>query len=282
MRTPLLPFLLLLSIPVLSQIPNGGFETWNTVGAYEDPDGWSTMNALTYPSGNVLSCAEGNPGAVGASFAKVTTHNIPGLSVVAGVIFAGTNAHPGFPYDQRPATLNGQWQFYMQGGDVGYMTVTLSKWNPGTSQQEPVGVGYTYMSGVMPAWQPFSIPITYASALDPDTAYIQIISSLGGATDGSTLWVDDLQFGAALGVVEQPAVPELQLQQSPACDQLTIITREQLLVVVVVDMSGRELCRQSPNGSATTVRIAHLPAGIYAACARFRDGRSTAREFVKY
>jgi hypothetical protein len=280
MRTTLLSTLLSLSLPLLSQIPNGGFDAWHSTGDYDDPDGWTTMNALTFPMGGGLSCDKAPP-FVGQWAVKVTTRTTQQSVIVPGVIFAGTNEHPGFPYDQRPGMLNGEWRFSMEGGDVGYITVNLSRWNPDINGPEPVGAGYTYMSGALPAWQPFSIPITYVSGLVPDTATIQIISSYGAATDGSTLWVDDLQFSVPLGVAEPPAVQELQLRPSPDFDQLVVLAPEPLLEVLLVDMSGRELGRHAPNVSTTSVDIAELPAGVYLTRVRFADGHVAARAFVK-
>src|SRR5690349_2226963 len=96
MKKLLLAGFLSTSLPVLAQIPNGGFESWNTVEQWMDPDGWSTMNQLTYPAGSVLACQPGAPAPEGDAFVKVTTREVPGLGVVPGTLLSGTNQHPGF------------------------------------------------------------------------------------------------------------------------------------------------------------------------------------------
>jgi hypothetical protein len=201
--------------------------------------------------------------------------------MVAGFLNAGTIDHPGFPCAQRPTALSGQWQFNMQGGDVGSIQVLFGRWNPDLGEEEPVGLGQYLMSGVMPQWQPFTIPITYTSDLDPDTAYITIFSSSGVPVDGTTLWVDDLHFDLPLGVAEVPSVPEVRLRLSLSSNELVIIGDGLLQEVLLLDLSGRELTRGTPHANTAIVGIAALPAGPYVARARFGDGHVAARVFVK-
>lgn len=284
MRTHLrtsLAVLILIAARCSAQIPNGGFESWSSVGAYQDPDGWTTENSITWPAGQVLSCARGMPGVEGSSYAKVATLSLPGLGVLPGSLFTGTTEQPGFPYDQRPPSLDGEWQYHMQNGDVCLILVNLTHWNTGLGYRDVIGTGQWFGSGVLPAWQPFSMPINYSSGLDPDTAFIQIASSYGAASDGSTLWVDALAFATTTGMAERPSGAGVVLRPAFADDRITITAHGPIAGVDLLDMSGRELDHQAAKGDPLTMDVAQLPAGIWLARVFLADGRSAVCPFVK-
>lgn len=270
----------LFTLALFAQIPNGGFETWTASGGgYDDPNGWITWNAVTYPIGGSLSCEEGTPGAVGASFAKVTTQNVTGVGTLPGLIFTGDMTAPGFPYDQRPDAMNGQYQYDIPAGDGGTITVSLTRWNAGS--QESIGGGVLSITpGTLTSWTDFSIPIAYFSSAYPDTAVVTVMSSTGGGVPGSTVWVDDLSFGA-LSSVGEVNTASFVLTPTLTSGPLNISAGQELAEVSLLDMSGRLVSTQKLTGRTFQTDVQALPAGVYMVRVRLASGMVGTQVFVK-
>ncbi|MEO8591558.1 MAG: T9SS type A sorting domain-containing protein [Flavobacteriales bacterium] len=275
--------LFLFSAPCIAQVPNGGFETWSDVGGYDDPNQWVSFNSISFPIGAVLTCEQGTPGAVGASYVKLTTANVPGAGIVPGTLYSSADVIglEGFPYAVRSGSLTGQWRYAIGTGDQGIITVGMSKWNTTTLQRDIIGAGVLQATGSQANWQNFSIPINYVTAETPDSALIYIMSSSGAGVAGSTISVDDLAFGAATGMEQQDASPGFSLYPSPASDVLYITADNGATQVALVDVSGREVRTSSLNQSLATIPVSGLPAGIYVARVRFADGQMIVRPFIK-
>jgi hypothetical protein len=110
----------------------------------------------------------------------------------------------GFPYSQRPAALNGWYQFVPASGsgDQLYVIAIFTK----------AGQGVGATAGTIPtattSYRQFSLPTYYPVGDTPDTCQIliQITGAAGQAKVGSYFIIDDLSFGAATAV-EQSALP---------------------------------------------------------------------------
>ncbi|MCC6540838.1 MAG: hypothetical protein IT225_01320 [Flavobacteriales bacterium] len=270
-------------VPALlcAQIPNGGFETWSPSGmGYDDPDGWVTWNTISFPIDGTLNCEEGSPGAVGASFAKVTTLSVTGVGILPGFLFTGDMSAAGFPYASRPAAMNGMYQYNIPAGDGGTIAASFTKWVGGA--QTSVGGGVmTIAPGSQSSWGSFSIPITWLTADYPDTAVVTVMSSTGGGVAGSTVWVDDLEFGAFTGVHEAGTEITFTLAPSPATDVLTIAADRELREFEVIDLSGRVRAHENVIGRQVQVDVRTLADGMYVGRLRFADGTIANRTFVK-
>lgn len=59
----------------MAQIPNAGFENFTSMGAYDVPNGWGTMNNTTALA-SVYTAAKGTPGSPGASYLKLTSKTV--------------------------------------------------------------------------------------------------------------------------------------------------------------------------------------------------------------
>lgn len=273
----------LLSISLFAQLPNGSFENWTATGlGYDEPNGWVSWNSVSFPLGGVLSCEEGSPGAVGSSFAKVTTVNVTGVGVLPGLLFTGDATAAGFPYTSRPGALNGQYQFNIPAGDGGMFGVSFTKWNTGTQTQESVGAGVlTIPPGTQTSWANFSIPIVYSLPDNPDSAIVTILSSTGGGVAGSTVWVDDLSFGPASAVNEVAGLVNFTMTPTPATTELTINAQVGLAELTVMDLGGRVVRSESLTGLTATVGVEELATGTYLARIRFADGSFGSQVFMK-
>jgi len=266
MRKILLP-LALLPLLAHAQIPNGGFENWVDQGGYLDPVGWLTYNdiVIVTPGGWTATTVEqGSPGVVGAYHAVITTVAVPFGPIIQGWISAGSSSgNSGFPYTQRPGMLTGQWQYGIQPGDTAQVQVALSKWNSGTNSTEPVAFGTLEVTGSLGTWQAFAVPFTYISSETPDTAYIQIVSSIdfSAPVAGSFVKVDDLAFVGTVGMSEL-APMLVSVFPSPASNILTVTCSEPG-DLQLIDASGRVVLRSRIASNTATVDVLALASGLY-------------------
>ena len=64
-------------------ISNNGFEDWTSMGAYNNPDSWTSLNDMKAPM-STYTCVNGTPGPVGAT--NEVDFNILQLNVIAQTI----------------------------------------------------------------------------------------------------------------------------------------------------------------------------------------------------
>lgn len=184
------------------------------------------------------------------------------------------------PFTQRPGSLVGQWKYAPVADDQGTVVVQLSKWNTLTNERDEVGTGVAVASAAVSAWSPFSAPITYISALTPDTLSISVLSGLSSEVAGSAIWLDALAFSSSTGVGEVSDA-SITMFPSPVGDQLTIRTDASMQDVRVFGMDGRMVAQQRVNDRMVVVDVAGLRAGAYAVVIRQADGSELRRIIVK-
>ncbi len=194
-------FLLTLVFPLtgLAQIPNPGFETWTSLsgGTVLVPTGWITTNIppLAVP---ITQSATARTGSFSVQGAVVNYANL--------VSWAPTLMSY-FPYAQRPGSLTGYYRLTSIAHDSLFVIVWLYKQSLSTF----VAFGSFTTGASTGQWTKFTAPLTYASGVAPDTAWIEITAG-GGDDDsihvGTTYWLDDLAFeGTATAVKEQEPKP---------------------------------------------------------------------------
>lgn len=254
-------------------IPNNGFETWNNPNGYNVPDGWSTFNDLT-TSLNIYTCTKGVPGSPGASYIKLTSKSVPGMGVVPGMAVAGamdlsqTSTLGGFAYTDTPTALNRKWQYMASGADMGYISVTFTKWNSGMNMREVVGEGYVDLEGMEMSWANFSIPITFTSSEAPDTCSITLSASGDIPVANSYLYVDNLGFMGTTSVSESPILLDTQIYPNPFENELTVRTADPLnngpISVSIINGLGQVVFQEVQMLSAfKTITTQDFEAGIY-------------------
>jgi len=273
---------LLIAGACLSQtVPNGGFENWTDNGAGLEPNGWTTLNSFA-GGGGTAPVERVSQAAAGTYAAKVTTMEIDPLGVFPGILTLGDplSGAVGVPFTQRPGSLVGQWKYAPVADDQGTVVVQLSKWNTLTNERDEVGTGVAVASAAVSAWSPFSAPITYISALTPDTLSISVLSGLSSEVAGSAIWLDALAFSSSTGVGEVSDA-SITMFPSPVGDQLTIRTDASMQDVRVFGMDGRIVAQQRVNDRMVVVDVAGLRAGAYAVVIRQADGSELRRIIVK-
>jgi hypothetical protein len=271
-----LPCLLLLysHLSVSAQIPNAGFEDWVDHDGHLDPVGWYTYNNAY----NVINVFPESPGAYGNNCAVAVTsswNNDIGSGAVVGAIFldAGSPGLPieGMPYEERPYSLNGYFQYNCIIGDTGEIEVGLSRWNNITFESEMIAEGSIIFGGSINNWQAFSIPLTYASGELPDTAWIAIRSSRGLLLDyvnggwvniGSSLRIDNLEFAGYANIQDPIANYVINIYPALATDMLNITAIDNGNLTIY-DTTGRIVLERRMSIGVQVLNIASFKSGLY-------------------
>lgn len=180
-------------------IPNPGFETWNPNPNYDDPQGWGTINGLTYILGvkTVTKTTDKHSG----SFAmKLESKTVPLQGVAPGIAATGTiNAQTqgvdgGVAFNKRPIAMTGWYKYTPAAVDTGSVEAILTKWSGG--QRVEIGRAEFKVSNTVSSYTQFSVNFSYSSANAPDTLVMIILTSSGANTspNGTVLFIDDLAF----------------------------------------------------------------------------------------
>jgi hypothetical protein len=174
---------------LFAQVPNNGFENWTLDGNNDyNPDNWETTNSDPFVSVTALS-----PAYAGSYAMKVAAWS-PGFGTIAGV------ANCDFTFTQRPTTINICLKSNIVGNDICY--ISLGLWNGDTIVAGAGNCTYPIDSTIT-NWTCISFPITYSSAIFPDSATIMIIGGSSSAQLGTWIAVDEITFGnTPIGVAE--------------------------------------------------------------------------------
>jgi hypothetical protein len=259
-----------------AQVPNYSFENWTSMGTYDNPDGWATLNNTTTLA-SVYTVTKGTPGNPGTYYMKITSKTV-GPGVVGGIAVSGkldsmtVQPKSGFAFTQRPASFTGKWQHMIYGNSQGSVTATLTRWDSNSNTRIPVAVATQTLSGMAMSWANFSINFSYTDGGYPDTCIIVLKSSGANPTNNDYLWVDNLAFsGSVVGTgTEQSLLQQVSVFPNPAGSTMHVkmnLAKTQQVRIAICDLQGREV--QSENATlqagenTRTLDLSALARGTY-------------------
>ncbi|MBK7942669.1 MAG: hypothetical protein IPJ87_12480 [Flavobacteriales bacterium] len=260
--------------PAPDVLPNHEFELWDEVTS-EDPDGWSSFNALLapYQLASVIPSTQAHSGALSA---RITTLGV-GNDTIPGILTNGTvtgfGVSGGVPYADLPGTMNAWVQYQPSGQDTARILALFM--NGGV----PVGSAYAEVTGPTSGWTLLSAPAVVM--FTPDTLLLTVFS---GTNPGSVLWVDDVDLSGGNVGLAQERVPAARVYPVPADDALFVDAPvgAGLKAWVLRDVQGRELSRgrfATPHRASIDVR--GLPSGPGLLELDLTDGSRRMERFVK-
>lgn len=269
---------------IAQTVPNGSFENWNNSAGYPEPDGWATLNIFALFSGGDYGVTQETPGAVGSSYARLTcTADVDGLPTAAlaftGVfdVFGGTGS-TGFPVNNLPNFLSGQYRSVVNGDDLAGVACFFTRWNANAGVSDTLAVGILEITQSQSSWLNFDVPIMPLLDGTPDSCTIFLVAGGGNAPEvGNYFDVDDLHFtGGAASVNELTQAP-FNAWPNPLSNllQLDLSTMENMNDVTIYDTQGRMMNQWQLGATQTTLDVAHLPAGCYILHVSNRKGRWT-------
>ena len=259
-----------------AQIPNFSFESWTSMGAYENPDFWSTLNNTT-AANSVYTATKASPGSPGSFYLKLTSLTSTS-GVVNGIAVSGKmdtlTKQPisGFAYSARPASFKGKWQHMIFGSSQGSVSVKLTKWNSLLNTRETIATANQTLSGMAMSWANFTINFTYTSGDIPDSCIIVLKASGANPTNNDYLWVDNLSFSGTVTGINATNIdlPEFDIYPNPTegTAQLNLnLKKSNHLTLELIDQYGKSVWIQNlaaTDGMSTkTLDFSYLKKGIY-------------------
>ena len=273
---------ILFSNIAFAQIPNPGFESWDTFATYKSPVGWANLDSFTNLAG-VYTCERDSPAFAGNYYLKLTSKTCgsavaPGVAVSGLIDYTSYTAKSGFPFSSRPQSLAGEWQHMIFGSSQGFVSVFLSKWNTSAGKRDTIAFVNHTLYGMVMSWGPFSIDLKYYSGVNPDSAIIVLSASGTTPTNNDYLYVDSLVFTGSVPIgtitlnssVVDKHPSSVTVYPNPASGSTSIAyysTAENAVKISINDLNGRilkEINAETIRGENNfTVNTSDFASGVY-------------------
>ncbi|MCH8904242.1 MAG: T9SS type A sorting domain-containing protein [Bacteroidetes bacterium] len=259
-------FLLLIGVSnSFSQISNSGFELWNNMGTYDDPQNWWTLNSMSagayYP---ITKSTDHYPSSVGTYSVRIENNPalLPNLEAF-GVIATDPPFGPAFAVSGHPTSFTGYYKFLPQNGDTMYVNLLL--------YQSGTVVAFAKFTDTATAsnWTSFNISISaYATA---DSGLITL-AAFNAETPvniphgNSVLYIDNLSFDSLISSVIQIGqdVSMVTIYPNPVKNELNIsLKNNHGANVIVYDLMGKMVKELTFNQETITIDLTDLQSGLY-------------------
>jgi uncharacterized protein YceK len=247
---------------VVAQIPNSGFENWTSAGAYEDPDGWATMNFISVPNGHT-SCQKSTDSHSGTYSLKVTNNTSLGQMQGGWGIVATRGFDfpfkPAFAVTGHPTTVGGWYKYTALGGDSGLVMTVLF-------YQGAVVASSTYPLTDNSNWTQFSYDLEPYTNADSATIILFAFRTNGPndpPNGNSTLWVDDISIGNTTGVESVGVLSGIQVFPNPAHNKVIVNNVQPGTQVVVYNMLGEIVSAEITQETTHVLNVSDMPKGLY-------------------
>ena len=266
--TIILTVLIAMTITTNAQIPNSGFESWTTVGSYENPNGWINCNG----NGDgipVTQSSDHYPANVGTSSVRMENY-ATGATGCSTYGFANTALElgdngPSFPITGHPTNFCGYYKFLPQNNDT--MTIACGLYLNGAM----VAYAYLTTTNTVSNWTSFTIPFSSYTTADSATIGLGAFYSLGTTTiiqGNSVLFVDNLSFDNLITSVSVQTSENkaFSLYPNPASDIVTLNienTNNSDLTMNIYNLMGALVKSEKLKQNQQQINVGDLGNGIY-------------------
>ncbi len=260
-----------ISLTSLAQnpVPNPGFEDWVDYGNYEDPSGWGSNNYLSADFG--VKPVESDIVSVEGLSAKMVTKvgqnlSVPGFLCSNGVFDVNTlSCLNGFPVTEAYSYFNGYAMYNPADADLAGITAYLWMWSGPTKVM--LAVADLTFTDTNSDFEYFSAPFNYTNSGTPDSALIEVRSSIYGGQNppaGSKLRVDNFEL-TNFTAVENLKNIVVSIYPNPATEMLSlhIPPTSEKLFIIVFDFAGRVMTQAYLPANEYQFSVKDFTAGIY-------------------
>lgn len=276
--------------PLFAQIPNAGFENWdsltlvNNIRIY-NPAEWSSSN-IELINLSAPQTVEMTTDAHSGNYAVKLTSAINDEERRATFLGSGYNIGDGpqdpnaqkFPLQGRINGFEGYYKYAPHHEDSFQVFLALYK--------DGIYLGQAFMRVATPTneytkfWHPVIFP---ASMTPPDSAMFIIEPSIVDDSEGSVLFIDDLNitYGFTMGTSEITNQPKITLFPNPASDGMKLLgyNPKRHYSYRLSGIDGKMI----GSGSLTddTLSIGFLDSGVYVLSLTDDEGRTSNHKFIK-
>ena len=258
--------LLLLISPILlsAQVPNGGFENWDSVGMHLYPTGWVVINGLDKYAYGIRRSYEAYSGDYALHFSSDEIDNVDCASALQ---ISSNN-----PFNRNRDQI---LSFYFKSipyreEATPWLNLNILIYKNDTLESEIV------------KWKPEETTYNYEKVEIelPVSNYDSIVIDLfGSACIGATgchltdcftdSWIDDIQISEVVSTGEI-SERKFRILGNPASDQLRISSDQMPQAMGVIDLNGRTLAAAE---HAKEIQVDHLAPGMYLLELAFPNGQ---------
>jgi hypothetical protein len=283
-----LTILIALTIKLNAQIPNSGFETWTTIGSYENPTGWATTNS--YSTGSfyaVTKSIDHYPTSVGTYSIRIE-NNTAFIANNSGLGFVLTGSQlalqPAFPITGHPNSLTGYYKYTPINSDT--MDIGIQLYKNGVQ----VSGGDLTTTLTVSNWTSFNIPLsTYTSA---DSGFIVIQAYHAGPHSyniphgNSVLYVDNLNFDNLITSVSEQTVNNtlFNLYPNPASNFITLNIdniNNADLTLNIYNVIGTLVKSETLKQNQRQINVGDLSNGVYMVTIKSKDFTESQRLIIQ-
>ncbi|HCS21278.1 MAG TPA: hypothetical protein DIW47_12085 [Bacteroidetes bacterium] len=272
---------------VHAQIPNAGFENWETLlgTTTKTPSGFISSNYAVYDGGQASVFQIAGVSGKGASLVTqmMIDPDTEDTTYEGGFLMSGEldiwngSLNEKFPVSGKPLFLKGHYHYLPSGDDEFAIALVLYK--------DGIMVGTADLSGTAATngYQAFSVAVDYTQNVTPDSASLTVISSVDATQAGTILNVDEfsLDYGTP-NAVETVQSTALTAYPNPANAQVNIVLPEWIKTGTFVLVNAQGQVVKTGNlyqGTYTmTLETADLPEGVY--FVEINDGQNAARSKI--
>lgn len=266
-----------------AQIPNNGFESWTTVGSYENPTGvWKTPNSTcTGPFYPVTKSTDHFPASVGSYSIRIENNTalLPAIGGCGIVLTNLTTLMDGpdhsFPISGHPNNFCGWYKF----NSVNYDTMMISL----QLYQGGISVAYANFMTIFSTsgWNSFNIPISTYTAADSGAIMISAYNADGPPPDylpngNSVLYVDNLSLDALITSAPDEVSENISfdIYPNPASEivNMNINNRSnEEMEINIYDVIGNLVKSMALKQNQTAINIEDLSNGVYVVSLKSKD-----------
>ena len=255
---------------------NLDLEAWTTMGTYDEPDGWETLNALAGFGGPITVTKNTTSPSGGAASADLTTSLCtvcPGFGLDSNLLGLISQE---MPVTELATTLDFDWKYAPVGSDSATVFAEFTHYDSGIGDRVTDAIGFAIL-GANSTWMMETVTFFPLTTDVPDTLSIYAASSSGAffgspvAEIGSVLSIDNFRVN----------FPTTSLEEEYALGA-NVFTREGNLVVTleeptnatisVVDMTGKTVVRHSFNGDRDILDTRSFSSGVYVVNVQSNNG----------
>jgi len=286
--TIILVIMIGMTITLKAQIPNNGFENWNSVGNCMKPSGWFSTNDFLDTNGTYFGITRSNdhyPAAIGSYSLRIQNNTSLAAPSSFGLAWPGDadgSNYPSFAISGHPTSFCGYYKFLPENKDT--MRIFICLYKNGTEVVQAKLEDTVTVS----SWSSFIIPIPTYTDADSARIFLSSFNSNGAmlVQGNSVLYIDNLSFDNLItSASELTAQNELfSLYPNPASNFVTLkieSTNKAKLILNIYDAMGSLVRSEALKQNQEQISIEDLSNGIYWVAIKSKDQIESQRLIIQ-